>query len=401
MSGSGDSRRLVWLFSAASFVEVVFWSQMNAFTPLHLPLLGVSGDRDVERWTGLIVAISSTVGIPFLPLWGALAERYDRKAIVVRSFVAHLVAAAVMLLARDVDTFLVGRAVMSFSLGNSGLMMATLSDRTPAERLGRAFAVLHAADAVGALVGPLLGGPIVDRAGLRALLGVDAACLAGVVVALALLYRDPRPRVSDGSVLSMAFGSLRLVTRSGRLVLLFPALLLLFAGWMLGFVYVPLVVAKLHPGADVGTWTGLVSAGGAVATVGFTTAFGRYGDRRGHARAMFVGAALAAVLWPLPAVVPGFAAFAVLWALINGVSSALFALGFIVLAQSCAPEAKNRVMTFAYVPVNLGYALGPAIGTALAERSLFAVFPASSAMTVLGMLVLAAALRRPVAASPA
>ena len=37
---------LLALFTLASFIEAMFWGQMSAFTPLHLPQLGVAaGER--------------------------------------------------------------------------------------------------------------------------------------------------------------------------------------------------------------------------------------------------------------------------------------------------------------------------------------------------------------------
>src|SRR5260221_561208 len=125
---------LLSLFTLAGFIETVFWGQMNSFTPLYLPRLGIA-PGDVATWTGATVAISGALGIPFLPFWGALADRYSRKPVIVRSFVAHLVAGVIALLAGNIWVFVLGRAVMSLALGNSGLMMTTLEERVPEGRL--------------------------------------------------------------------------------------------------------------------------------------------------------------------------------------------------------------------------------------------------------------------------
>jgi hypothetical protein len=65
----------VWvltLFTVATLVLDIFGSQVSAFTPLYLPHLGIA-PADVNGWTGIIGAISSGIGLPFLPFWGALA----------------------------------------------------------------------------------------------------------------------------------------------------------------------------------------------------------------------------------------------------------------------------------------------------------------------------------------
>ena len=47
---------------------------------------------DVTLVVGVIAAVVGAAGIPFLPLWGALADRYLLKPLVVRSFVVNRLA---------------------------------------------------------------------------------------------------------------------------------------------------------------------------------------------------------------------------------------------------------------------------------------------------------------------
>jgi MFS family permease len=100
--------RLLALFTAAGFAETVFYGQMAAFTPLYLPRFGIA-PAAIPGWTGAIVAISSAVGLPVLPIWGALADRYARQPLIVRSFVAHLLAGVLAVLAGNVWVFVAAR----------------------------------------------------------------------------------------------------------------------------------------------------------------------------------------------------------------------------------------------------------------------------------------------------
>src|SRR5438045_982506 len=85
---------LTALFAFATAGEAMFFGHMQAFTPLYLPHLGVAA-IDVPTLTGLSVAFSSFLGLPFLPFWGALADRYARHPVIVRSFAIHLLAAVI------------------------------------------------------------------------------------------------------------------------------------------------------------------------------------------------------------------------------------------------------------------------------------------------------------------
>lgn len=391
---------LLALYTVASLIEAGFWSQVTAFTPLYLPRIGVA-PQDVTAWTGAIVAISSAIGIPFLPFWGALADRYSRQPVIVRSFVAHLLAGIVCLLAGNVWVFVVGRSLMAFALGNSGLMMTTLSERAPQGRVGFAFSVFNAAGPVGAFLGPLAGGPIVDRAGFGALLGIDVVLMLAVILALVFGYRDAyRPRV-EGSLVRMALGSIGLITRSPRLRALFPALFVLFAGWLLAFTYVPLAIAELYHGEDVGTAIGTVIGAGGFVAVLVSPLLGLLADRFGHWRVLYAGGIAAALLWPLPALAGDLLTFGIVFALINGIESAVFALSFSALASSTEPATRGRVMAYAFLPANLGFTVGPAIGSIVTRTSVFAVFPFAGAITFLGVLALAYARRQRLGASVA
>ncbi|HKP51679.1 MAG TPA: MFS transporter [Chloroflexia bacterium] len=388
---------LLTLFTVASFIEVIFWSQVQAFTPLYLRSLGVA-DADRDSWTGVIAAVSSAIGIPFLPFWGALADRYARQPIIVRSFVAHMLTGVLVILSPNIWVFLVARAIQSLSLGNSGLMMTTLSERMPANRLGLGFGVLNGAAPLGLFIGPLIGGPIVDGWGFSVLLIVDVALLLAVILTLTFGYRDGFKGTDRGSLLRMAWASIGIIAKSSRLRLLFPALFLLFAGWMLAFTYVPLVIERLYHGdeAVLATTIGLVAGSGGLATLFISPLLGALGDRFGHWRVLFTAAAVSVVLWPWPMLANDLGTFTLFWAVISGLSSAIFALSFTVLSSSTPSEVRGRVMTFSYLPVNVGYAVGPAIGSIITPWNIFAVFPAAAVITAMGIAALAVATRQSV-----
>ena len=375
---------LLFLFSAAGFIEAAFWGHVGAFTPLYLPGLGVPVD-EVARWTGLSASLSAVLGLPLLPLWGALADRYSRKPIIVRSFVAHVLAAVIIVLAGNLWVFIAGRAMMSFALGNSGLMMTTLSERTPRRRLGLAFSIMNSAPPVGVFIGSLIGGRAVDALGFRTLVTIDAGLVVLIILALGFGYRDTFTPADRSPILRMAADSVLIIWRSARLKALFPALFILFAGWMLAFTYVPLAVTALYRGSDPGTAVGVVLGAGGLATLVLSPAVGALADRYGHWRVLLATACVAVALWPLPALTGNLTEFTLAWAVLNGVISSVFAISFSVLSESAAPGVRGRVMSFAYLPVSVGFLAGPAIGSLATSGTVFAVFPLAAVLTALGI----------------
>jgi hypothetical protein len=51
-------------------------------------------------------------------------------------------------------------------------------------------------------------------------------------------------------------------------------------------------------------------------------------------------------------------------------------------------------MTFAYLPLNLGFIVGPGLGAVIVSRDVFGIFPAATALELAGVLLLAYAARR-------
>jgi MFS family permease len=343
---------LLALFTLASLIETIFWGQISAFTPLHLPRLGVA-PAQVPLWTGIIAAVSGAFGIPFLPFWGALADRWARQPLIVRSFVAHLIAGILAVLAGSVWVFLLSRAIMTLSLGNSGLMMTTLSESAPPRRLGLAFAILNSAGPTGAFLGPLFGGPIIDRWGFQVLMLFNVAAVGVIIALLTFGYHDTYRGSDRGPLLQMAADSVRIVWRSPRLRTLFAALFVLFA----------------------------------------------LADRYGIWRVLITGSIVAVALWPLPALTRSLVPFAIAYAVVNGVTSGVFAISFTALSGSAAVDVRGRVMSFAYLPANLGSILGPVVGSVVTQISIFAVFPAAALIMLMGVGMLLLARRQGEAAA--
>ncbi len=360
---------------------------MTAFTPLILRDLGMV-QAEIPSMVGIIAAIVGAAGIPFLPFWGALADRYSRKPMVVRSFVVYVLAGMLAVLAGNVWVFVVGRSLMSLSLGNSGLMLTTLSERTPSNRHGLAFAIMNSAGPAGAFVGPLLGGPVVDQWGFRALMWIDVGLMLAVVLALTFGYVDSYRGKSQAPLLRMAADSIKVSFQAGRLRTLFVAFFLLYAGWMLVYTYLPVVVTHLYTGSNPASAIGAVLGAGGILAMVLSPIFGSLADRFGHWRLLMMGASVETILWLIPFGTLSLIPFAAVVCVVSGIAAAVFSISFNVLATSAPQTIRGRVMSFAYLPVNLGYSLGPMLGSQIVRLNLFYIFPAAFVFTGLGVIVL-------------
>ena len=101
--------RILIIYSFAGLAETFFYSHMVAFTYSYLPDLGV-GQDNLAAWLGWFTVASNAIGIPFLPFWGALADRYSRKPMIVRTFLILCFSGLIALTTRNIWAFFFARA---------------------------------------------------------------------------------------------------------------------------------------------------------------------------------------------------------------------------------------------------------------------------------------------------
>src|ERR671934_950433 len=87
-----DWRAVTALFLCSTFLESLAIGHLTAFTPLYLRDALHLPRAEIGPWTGLLSAATFAVAFPLAPLWGALAERYSRKLVIVRSQLIEAVA---------------------------------------------------------------------------------------------------------------------------------------------------------------------------------------------------------------------------------------------------------------------------------------------------------------------
>src|SRR3954449_9743603 len=127
-----------------------------------------------------VVAAAATT-----PLWGKLGDRYGRKRLLQIALSLFLAASALCGAAQDIPQLIAVRLVQGVAAG--GLMtlaMAAVGDLVSMRERGRYQGYIAMTFAVTTIVGPLVGGLLVDHAGWRWVfyvnLPVGAAALAGL-----------------------------------------------------------------------------------------------------------------------------------------------------------------------------------------------------------------------------
>jgi MFS transporter, FSR family, fosmidomycin resistance protein len=180
------SNRSLILLSTSSAFRSMTQNALLTFLPVFLSYqLGYS-----PFWVGACMFALQTAGFAASPVAGHLSDRMGRKSVMMTSMAMTAVVLVFMALAGKSLAFVFFVAVLGFFLyAIRPVMQAWLLETTPKNMGGTSIGVLFGAQALGASVGPFLGGLVADHYGLPATFTFLAVT---IIVANLFIFFMPR-----------------------------------------------------------------------------------------------------------------------------------------------------------------------------------------------------------------
>jgi EmrB/QacA subfamily drug resistance transporter len=152
----------------------------------------LGGSQSSYTWVVTSTLLALTVSTP---IWGKLADLFDRKALVQAGLGIYVVGSMLAGLAPSVGWLIGARVVQGLGVGGLiALVQIILSDLVSPRERGRYSGYLGAVFGVGTVVGPLLGGVITDGLGWRWCFYVGVPFAAAAFVVLQRTLHLPRHR---------------------------------------------------------------------------------------------------------------------------------------------------------------------------------------------------------------
>jgi MFS family permease len=393
-----DWRVLLLVFWITSMVEGLGVSQIFAFVPSYLREMGVP---DAERlsFVGTFTSLMFVLGLPLVPLWGVWADKYSRKAVIIRSALVEAAVFAAIALSREPWQLAGSILLVGLQLGNTGVMLAGIRDVTPKHRLGTAIGLFGASGPIGFAVGPALGGLLIDGLhwSLSAVFGVSAALSVGTALLVALGSREVRPEVvPSGRVLDLAFGAIRGVLSDRAVRRIFIIYGVAFLANQVARPYIPVLVERLvEPGAGLASSIALVTGTAALVGAVISPIGGWLGDRVGFRTVLVAALAGGGVALAMMPAAPSVLLLALVGLAVSGFSSVVTAMVFGLLALEIPAERRSATLNLVYLPLYVAGIIGPASGAVLVGLSgLAGPFLLGASVYALGAVAVAAT-RRP------
>jgi len=369
---SAPERRQPWqktlyIMFAAQLLSIIGFAFVLPFLPFYIRELGVTDERLVPVWAGVMAASGSLVMAFFSPLWGWLADRHGRKIMVERAMFGGAVITFAMGLVSNVWQLLFLRLLSGATTGTIAASIALVSTVVPRQRLGYALGLMQVAVFLGMTLGPWIGGIMADVIGYRFTFMAGGAIL---LLGGALVLFGTRERFSRPSKETLAKGDrlFSLLAYGG-----FPAMLVLFFFFHFTVHFVaPILPLFIETMCDavrggVASTTGMlfaISGGAAALSAG---GIGYLSDQIGYKRILLFHLLLTAVSMLLHGAAQGILHLVLLRVLYGLAAGGILPTMNALVGRLIPPASYGKAYGLTSSMTALGMAAGPLFGGIMAS----------------------------------
>lgn len=358
------------------------------FLALFLIEMGVHPLSAVALWTGATVSIGFFMAAVLSPIWGMMADRVGRKAMVLRAMTATTISSALFALSNAAWQVFLLRALLGGVSGFNASATALVASQVPEGRLGFALGWMATGEVVGSLIGPLIGGVLADRFhAFRPVFFITAILAALAALSCLLLVRErfepPPVPIGARAPIWKQFAELM---RHPTLAPMFMVVLLAQVCTLGMEPMVPLFLRSLVDPGWVATAAGISAAATGLADMLASPWLGKRSDRIGYRRVLMISLAGAALFTIPLGLAPNYATFV---SMRFGVG--LFLGGILPTANAWIgrmfpPDRRGQVYGMTSSASFLGMAVGPILAAAVvAHFGFIAVFATMGAVMLVNL----------------
>ncbi len=359
-------RLTLFVMFIAQFLSIVGFAFVLPFIPFYVREIGVTDEKLVPVWAGILLAASSLTMTIFAPIWGWLSDRYGRKLMVERAMFAGAIITMATGMIGDVYQLLFLRLLAGAFTGTIAASIALVSSVLPGTRLGFGLGLMQVAVFLGMSLGPWMGGMIADMIGYRLTFIAGGAILlvGGVLVMLGAEEKFIRPSAAS----LKRSGTMGMLFAMPGLVSLMVVFLLFHFSINIAIPILPLFIEEVgNLKTQVASTTGLLlGVTGATASIS-AAAIGYLSDRRGHKQVLIFNLFIASMLWAAHALARNIDQLLVIRILFGFAVGGNLPLMNALVGKLTPKESYGKAYGLTASMTSLGMTLGPLAGGIMAS----------------------------------
>jgi DHA1 family multidrug resistance protein-like MFS transporter len=359
-------RWTLFVMLIAQFLSIVGFCFVLPFIPFYIREIGVTDEKMVPIWAGIMMAASSLTMTVFAPIWGWLSDRYGRKLMVERAMFAGALITMVMGMIDNVYQLLFLRLLSGAFTGTISASIALVSSVLPGTKLGFGLGLMQVAVFLGMSLGPWIGGILADMIGYRLtfIAGGVILLIGGILVMIGTKEKFIRP----SSAALKESGSMKTLFALPGFVSLMVVFFLFHFSINIAIPIIPLFIE--HVGnlkTRVASTTGmLIAITGATASIS-AAAIGYLSDRRGQRQVLIFNLFISSILWAAHALARNISQLFVIRTLFGFAVGGNLPTMNALVGKITPRESYGKAYGVAASMTSLGMTLGPLVGGVMAS----------------------------------
>lgn|SRR5699024_10963927 len=367
-------------FAAGSMTMVI------PFISLYIDSLGNFSEAYVQKWSGLVFAITFVTAFIFSPIWGRLGDKIGRKKILVIS--ASGMALSVLLMGYSTSVFqlFILRFFMGVFTGFVPMSQAFISVQTPSNIAGKVLGTLQTGSVTGTLMGPLLGGVLADSVGYGASFKLTSITLFVSALIVAIGIKELQLKVTDAAD-AVAYTSKEVIKHIVQNPMFLTVMLISMVVQVAHFSIQPILslyVIEINGLANIALISGITFSVAGLGNLLLARRLGSLGDRIGYVKILIFLLFMAGIFYLPGAFVTNIWQLIILRFLVGTAIGGIIPIRVAYIREAAPLSMQGEVLGYNTSLRFLGNIAGPALGGLIASMYGFsAVFVITSILLIL------------------
>lgn len=365
----GWKRNFYILLIAQTFTSMGF-SIIFPFLPFYIKELDSVSGLSIETLSGLVFSSQALAMALISPFWGAVADRYGKKPMVVRAMVGGAVTVLLMGFVKTAEQLIFLRICQGLLSGVISATSALAASFTPREKIGFTMGTLQVGVWTGVALGPLAGGLMADFFGFRATFVITGLLLflSGVSVCICVNKNETEKKSKKGEKKDLFTDWKLILCRKNIVVTYMLRFLSSFANSLLLPILPLFVTSIITSKSNLGTLTGFVVGISSVSGIAGGFLMSRVCDKVGLKKIIFFASFTAAMFFIPQSIVSEYWQLILLNMLAGLSVGALTPSLSALLAKHSDKGSEGSVYGFDNSIVAAGRAVAPITGSFIAVQ---------------------------------